>query len=30
MALKNGKHPDPITEVNFWRDQSSDLNAIYK
>jgi dynein heavy chain len=30
MALKNGKHPDPVTEVNFWRDQSSDLNAIYK
>jgi dynein heavy chain len=30
MALKNGKHPDPITEVNFWRDQSQDLNAIYK
>lgn len=30
MALKNGKHPDPITEINFWRDQSTDLNAIYK
>jgi dynein heavy chain len=21
-ALKNGKHPDPITEINFWKDQS--------
>jgi dynein heavy chain len=30
MALKNGKHPDPLIEVEFWRDQSTDLNAIYK
>ena len=30
MALKNGKHPDPLTEIEFWKDQSTDLNAIYK
>lgn len=29
-ALKNGKHPDPITEINFWKDQSQDLIAICK
>jgi len=29
-ALKNGKHPDPITEINFWKDQSQDLISICK
>jgi len=27
-ALKSGNHPDPITEVHFWRDKSENLNSI--
>jgi len=27
-ALKNGNHPDPLTEVTFWRDKSENLNSI--
>lgn len=27
-ALKNGNHPDPLTEVAFWRDKSENLNSI--
>jgi dynein heavy chain len=30
LILKSGKNPDPITEINFWRDQSQDLDAIHK
>jgi dynein heavy chain len=27
-ALKNGNHPDPLEEVNFWKFQSENLNSI--
>jgi dynein heavy chain len=27
-ALKNGNHPDPLTEVSFWREKSENLNSI--
>jgi len=27
-ALKKGNHPDPITELNFWRNKSENLNSI--
>lgn len=27
-ALKNGNHPDPLTEIEFWKNKSDDLNAI--
>lgn len=26
--MKNGNHPDPLTEVGFWRDKSENLNSI--
>lgn len=26
--LKNGNHPDPLTELQFWKDKSDDLNSI--
>jgi dynein heavy chain, axonemal len=27
-ALKKGNHPDPITELDFWRNKSENLNSI--
>jgi dynein heavy chain len=27
-ALKSGNDPDPLTEVNFWKSKSENLNAI--
>lgn len=27
-ALKKGKHPDPLTEINFWKNKSENLNSI--
>jgi len=27
-ALKNGNHPDPLTEVDFWKNKSDNLNSI--
>jgi dynein heavy chain len=27
-ALKNGQHPDPLVEIQFWRDKSENLNSI--
>ena len=27
-ALKNNNHPDPITEVNFWKNKSENLSSI--
>ena len=27
-ALKNGNHPDPLTEVAFWKSKSDNLNSI--
>jgi dynein heavy chain len=27
-ALKNGNHPDPLTEVHFWKCKSENLNSI--
>lgn len=27
-ALKGDKHPDPLTEVEFWKNKSDNLNAI--
>jgi dynein heavy chain len=27
-ALKNGNHPDPLTEVDFWKSKSANLNSI--
>lgn len=27
-GVKNGKHPDPLVEINFWKDKSEDLNSI--
>ena len=27
-ALKNNNHPDPLTEVNFWKNKSENLNSI--
>ena len=26
--LKNNNHPDPITEVNFWKNKSENLSSI--
>jgi dynein heavy chain len=27
-ALKGNNHPDPLTEVNFWKNKSENLNSI--
>lgn len=27
-ALKGDKHPDPLTEIEFWKNKSENLNAI--
>ena len=27
-ALKNGNHPDPLTELKFWKDKSENLDSI--
>jgi len=27
-ALKNGNHPDPLTEITFWKNKSENLNSI--
>lgn len=27
-ALKKGKHPDPLVEINFWKDKSENLTSI--
>jgi len=27
-ALKNGNHPDPNTEIDFWKNKSENLNSI--
>ena len=27
-ALKGDKHPDPLTEIRFWKNKSDNLNAI--
>lgn len=27
-ALKNNNHPDPLTEVNFWKNKADNLNSI--
>jgi len=27
-ALKSGNHPDPLTEIQFWKDKSENLNSI--
>jgi len=27
-ALKNGNHPDPLVEVDFWKNKSENLNEI--
>jgi dynein heavy chain len=27
-ALKKGNHPDPLTELNFWKNKSQNLNSI--
>lgn len=27
-ALKNGNHPDPLIEIDFWRNKSENLNSI--
>jgi dynein heavy chain len=27
-ALKNGNHPDPNTEIDFWKNKSDNLNSI--
>lgn len=27
-ALKNGKHPDPLTEIDFWKNKSENLNSV--
>jgi len=27
-ALKNGNHPDPLTEIDFWKSKSENLNSI--
>ena len=27
-ALKNNNHPDPLTEVNFWKNKAENLNSI--
>jgi len=29
-ALKNGNHPDPLVEVEFWKNKSENLNEICK
>jgi dynein heavy chain len=26
--LKNGNHPDPLTEIEFWKNKSENLNSI--
>jgi dynein heavy chain len=26
--LKNGKHPDPLAEIEFWKNKSENLNSI--
>ena len=28
MALKKGDHPDPLTELAFWRNKATNLNSI--
>jgi dynein heavy chain len=30
QLLKRGQHPGPISEIQFWRQQSTDLNAIFR
>mmetsp|Transcript_16431 Transcript_16431/g.11591 ORF Transcript_16431/g.11591 Transcript_16431/m.11591 type:complete len:86 (-) Transcript_16431:13052-13309(-) len=27
-SLKNGNHPDPLTELKFWENKSANLNSI--
>ena len=27
-ALKGDKHPDPLVEIDFWKNKSDNLNAI--
>ena len=27
-ALKKAVHPDPLTELNFWKNKSQNLNSI--
>jgi len=27
-ALKNGNNPDPMTEIDFWKNKSENLNSI--
>jgi len=29
-ALKSGNNPDPLTEIEFWRNKAENLNSIYK
>ena len=26
--MKNNNHPDPLTEVNFWKNKADNLNSI--
>lgn len=28
MALKKGDHPDPLTELAFWKNKAANLNSI--
>jgi dynein heavy chain len=30
QLLKRGEHPGPLSEIQFWRQQSTDLNAIFR
>lgn len=27
-SLKEGKHPEPMTEIDFWKNKSENLNSI--
>ena len=27
-SLKDGKHPEPMTELDFWQNKSENLNSI--
>jgi len=27
-SLKDGKHPEPMTEIDFWKNKSENLNSI--
>lgn len=29
-ALKSGNNPDPLTEIEFWKNKAENLNSIYK